>query len=330
MTEEIDRQVRSGKYRSLQDFITTAVRNQLYLESQEDPQAVVGIQKPSVTDSQSPAVSITSVIQLLQLPNLNEVKTIAVSDLERDQYLWGQYNRIFPTKIVTRVVANLARINSTDTIPLEDLQEKSAEIARNLGKDIERADERLGRKRGEIISAALPIGKGPGADKAKLRFKNQFVGYLSGKKAEGASATLKFIDFSGNTKNSTRVGITDFGLKFASLSNPVIDRQDYSAPFSSEEVTFLLDHIASQLPEEVRLVRLILSSVKGGVASPEGLNEKVRSSHPEWKKSQPITMRAGVVSRISELGLLDREKEGVKVTYKLTELGEKYLTRLEA
>ena len=329
MTEEIDRQVRSGKYRSLQDFITTAVRNQLYLESREDPQAVLGIQKPSVTDSQSPAVSITSAIQLLHLPNL-EVKTIAVSDLERDQYLWGQYNRIFPTKIVTRVVANLVRINSTDTIPLEDLQEKSTEIARNLGKDLERADERLGRKRGEILSAGLPIGKGPGADKAKLRFKNQFVGYLSGKKAEGASATLKFIDFSGNTKNSTRVGITDFGLKFASLPNPVIDLQDYSVPFSSEEVTFLLEHIASQLPEEAKLVRLILSSVKEGVAFPEGLNEKVRSAHPEWKKSQPITMRAGVVSRISELGLLDREKEGVKVTYKLTELGERYLTRLEA
>jgi hypothetical protein len=328
MTEQVDQHLRSGKYRSLQDFITAAIRNQLYLETQEDPQAVLGIQKTVVSDSQSSATSVTSAIQLLQLPNLNEVKTIPISNLERDQCLWGQYNRIFPTKIVTRVAANLARIDSSDTISLEDLQERSADIARNLGKEIERADERLGRKRGEIISAALPIGKGPGADKSKLRFKNQFVGYLYGKKAEGASATLKFIDFSGNSKNSTRVGITDFGLKFASLPNPVIDRQDYLAPFSSEEVTFLLDHVASQLPEEAELIRLILSSVKDGVTSPEGLNEKVRSSHAEWKKSQPITMRAGVVSRISELGLLGREKNGVKVTYKLTELGEKYLGKL--
>jgi hypothetical protein len=322
-----------GKYRSLQDFIGTAVRNQLYLESQEEPQSIPEIQKRSVTDSQNPAVSVTSAIQLMQLAsaltNPSDVKTIAVSSLQRDQYLWGQYNRILPTKIVTRVMANLAKNNSTDTVLLEDLQEKASEIARNVGRDIERADERIGRKRGEIISAGFPIGKGPGADKAKLRFKNQFVGYLSGGKAEGASPTLKFIDFLGNTKNSTRVGITDFGLKFASLSNPVIDRQDYSTPFSSEEVTFLLDHIVSQLPEEAELIQLILSNVKKGIASPEGLNERVRSSHPEWKRSQPSTMRAGVVSRITELGLLDREKDGVKVTYRLTELGEKYLARLE-
>jgi len=39
-------------------------------------------------------------------------------------------------------------------------------------------------------------------------------------------------------------------------------------------------------------------------------------------------MRAGVVSRISELGLLDRKKHGVKVTYELTKLGEEYLAKL--
>lgn len=238
-------------------------------------------------------------------------------------------------KIVTRVAANLARINGSGRLSLITLQEAAADEARGLGTQIEKADRSMGRKRGTIIAAALPIGRGK--DKAKLRFKNQFVGYLASNKngeekhqfkVEGAAPTLKFLDIR-KEEDMIVAGITDFGLKFACFPNPVIDSKDFSTPFSPEEVTFLLDHVASQLPQEAKLIQLILSSVKEGVASPEELNEKVRSTHAEWKKSQPITMRAGVVSRISELGLLGREKDGVKVTYKLTELGEKYLARLE-
>jgi len=328
-------QGRSDKYRSPQDFVVAAIQNQLYLESQEAGWPATGTEKFDVSDSSPPATQITSAIQLLQLSiDLAGVKTVPLSDLHRPSYLWGQYNRVFPVKIVTRVAANLARIKGDGYFPLGELHEKSAQIAGELGKAIEKADKSMGRKRGTIISAGLPIGRRE--DKAKLRFKNQFVGYLASNKTdgnnhqfkiEGAAPALKFLDIK-NEKDSIVAGITDFGLKFTCLPNPIIDAQDFSTPFSSEEIDFLLDHIASQLPDEARMIQLILSCIKQGVASPEGLNMKMKSFNPKWKASEPTTMRAGVVSRISELGLLGREKDGVKVTYRLTELGEKYLARL--
>ena len=94
----------------------------------------------------------------------------------------------------------------------------------------------------------------------------------------------------------------------------------------------MLEHIACEIPGEAKLIRLILSGVKEGIATPEGLNERIKSFKKENGKelegNEAITMRVGVVSRISELGLLDRKKDGVRVTYQLTELGEKYVERL--
>lgn len=329
LVDAINLHIRSGRYRSPHDFMIVAIQNQLNTESREEGWAGLGTQESPFTDSSAFETPMTSAIQLLQLcPDLAKVKTVPLSDFPRHNYLWGQYNRIFPVKIVTRVAANLARINGSEHFPLAELHEKSAQIARDLGKTIERAEKSMGRKRGTIISAGLPIGKGPGADKAKLRFKSQFVGYMAKDKIEGAAPALKFIDLCKGEKNSVLAGITDFGLKFASLPNPVIDSQDYSTPFSSEEVNFLLGHIVSEIPEEAKLIRLILSGIKEGTTTPEGLNERTKSFNPKWKKSEPVTMRAGVVSRISELGLLDRKKDGVKVTYELTKLGEEYLAKL--
>jgi len=333
--DQVNRQVSSGRYRSLQEFIIVAIWNQLYLESHEPRSTALEGEEYDIPHSASLTAPITDAMQLLQLsPQLTDVKTVHLSDLPRHGYLWGQYNRIFPVKVVMRVAANLARIKGSESFLLSELQEKAAERARELGKVIQREDRLMGRKRGTIISAGLPIGKGQ--DKAKLRFKNHFVGYLASRrtdanehetKAEGAAPTLKFLDIR-NEKDSVVAGITDLGLKFACFLNPVIDSQDYSNPFSSEELNFLLDHIALQLPEEAKLIHLILSCIKKGIASPEELNARMKSFNPKWKGSEPITMRAGVVSRIGELRLLERRKDGVRVTYKLTELGEKYLDRL--
>jgi len=337
LADGMNKQVRERKYKSPQEFILAAIENQLYIESQALNEAA------GVADSQVAAVSVASPSQPpmktvapitppdLLSRDLDGVKTVALGTLEKPKDLWGQYNRFFPVKIVARVAANLAKQYDADFVPLWELQEKAAEIARDLGKVIERKDKQLGRKRGTIISAGLPVGRD--TDKATLRFKNQSVGYVAGTKesgywVEGAAPTLKFLEMVKDEKNSVRVGITLFGLNFASLSNSVIDIHDYSASLSPEEIDFLLEHITSEIPGEAKLMHLILSNVKKGVATPEALNGKVKAFYPKQTDNEVVSMRAGAVSRICELGLLEREKEGVKVTYVLTERGEKHLKRL--
>jgi hypothetical protein len=184
----------------------------------------------------------------------------------------------------------------------------------------------MGRKRGSIISAGLPVGREQ--DKTKSRFKNQFVGFMSKTRIEGAAPALKFLDFKRGERNTVLAGITQFGLKFCTLLNPVIDKEDFSSPFSVEETTFLLDHIANQLPGEAKLVRLVLSSIKKGITTPDDLSHAVKSYDSSWTKNEVIAMRVGAVSRMSELGLLERHKDGVKVTYYLSRLGEQYLGKL--
>mgnify|MGYP001093531263 CR=1 FL=1 len=330
LAEEINRQIRSGKYRSPQDFIIAAIQNQIQLESQETLETAselpISPEYSALSSSQSAAPIMKTVAVQLLSSDVAKVKTVSLKNLERPSALWGQYNRFFPVKIVTRVAANLAKEYSSDYVPLGELQERSAQIAREFGKIIERKDKQLGRKRGTIISAGLPIGRDQ--DKAKSRFKNQFVGNMVGNRIEGASPTLKFLDMMKDEKNSVLVGITDFGLRFASLSNPVIDLEDYSAALSAEEVEFLLDHIASEVLGEAKLIRLILAGVKEGIATPEELNNRFKVYYSDWKRNEVVMMRAGVVSRIGELGLLERRKDGVRVTYLLTDLGEKYLDRL--
>jgi hypothetical protein len=124
--------------------------------------------------------------------------------------------------------------------------------------------------------------------------------------------------------------MTEFGVKFASLTNPVIDLKNYTKALSDEEVKFILEHILSQLPTEAKLVHLVLTAVKEGIATPQRLNERVGKLNPDWKEGEVSTIRSGIVSRTRELGLLTVEKDGVKVTYKLTKSGDEYLNRLDS
>jgi len=332
LADDINKQVKTGKYKSVQDFILAALQNQVYVETSEnidndsETSIASGLVNVGSGSTLSPSAK-TAESQLLLKPEAWNVKTVPLGNIPRPPYLWGQYNRLFPVKIVVRVAANLSRQNGFGFVPLGELQERTADIAREIGRTILRKDRLMGRKRGTIISAALPIGRDQ--DKAKSRFKHQFVGFLARTRVEGAAPTLKFLDIMRNEKDVVQVGVTDFGLRFASLPNPIIDRDDYSAAFSPEEIEFLLDHITSEVPAEAKLVQLVLDGVKRGISTPEQLNELVRSHHSEWNENEAIAMRSGIVSIASELGLLERRKDGVKVTYFLSGPGKKYLEKLK-
>lgn len=328
----IDEQIRSGRYKSPQHFMITAIHNQVYIESQE----TTNLQAEVIGQPESPSsIAPVSVPRFAGISrndllsrDVSGAKTVHLVTADRPSRLWGQYNRFFPVKVAVRVAANLAKKSSNGYMPLGELQETSAQIARELGKEIERRDKALGRKRGTIISAGLPLGKA--LDKTMARFKNQFVGYMAGNRIEGATPALKFLDIARDERNLVVAGVTNDGLDFASLPNPILDSADYSSSLSQPEVEFLLKHIAKEVPKEAELMKVILAAIKHGVDTPEALNERVGEFLRDWKRNEVIMMRAGLVSRMSELDLLDREKAGVKVTYVLTEKGEKYLERLAA
>jgi hypothetical protein len=324
LADEINRLVAAGKYKNPQDLIVLGIQNQVYLESQSIESPSVPAQPLNTTSK--PSVRFLDTDEFLST-NIDGVKTVELGELKRQELLWGQYNRFFPVKVVVRVAANLLRRSAAEYVPLSDLHEMATITARRLGKEIARNDKLLGHKRGTIISAGLPMGK---EDKSASRFKYQFVGYATADKMEGAAPVLKFLDLK-KENGTVLVGITDYGLEFASFSNPVIDSHDYSTALSEEEASFLMNHIALHVLGEARLMHFILDNVREGRNTPEGLNNSVKSEYGRvWKgENEQATMRSGAVSRMSELGLIRREKDGVKVTYQLTERGQQYLSHLD-
>ena len=134
LAEEINRQVKSGRYKTPQDFVLAALQNQTYLES-------VQVEGDSLQQTVAPAPPTQpagdrlyqSLIDFLKEPLLPpdpaRVHTVSLSEFQRHDHLFGLTNRLFPVKPVVRVLGNLLAESGTEYIGLDQLQEKSAEAA---------------------------------------------------------------------------------------------------------------------------------------------------------------------------------------------------------
>jgi hypothetical protein len=332
--DPISRLIKDGKYRTVQDFVLTAILNQLYLEEETGTSNVSGA--PLITEtlgsSKTTFGKSKSIYQLLS-PDIANVSTVPLPEPDRvGSRLDGLWNRLFPIKISTRVLANMLRGNGP-TVPLERLQSNASSVARELGKLLLKKERDLGRKRTEMISTALPTRRNE--FKARLRFESHFVGSLSKRTVEnrtvilagGAPATLRFMNITVEGSGQVVVGLTAAGLAFAKLPNPVMDQDEVNAPFSDEERHFLLDHIKSELPDETRLVRFALGLIKEGSNQPESLHSHLKRELQEanLNDTELVTLRTGLLSRMAELRLLTRSRTALSVKYQLTPEGETFL-----
>lgn len=321
--DEINRLVLSGKYRSVQDFLLAAASNQLHLEHQDLLEVVVGGSSPKSTQTAGGEDSRGGKIEYqLLAPDFSKVQTIAPPDpIEVASELYGLWNKFFPVKITVRVLANMIK-GDGEYAPLDSVQERAAEVARRLGKEIVRKEKDLGRKRGDMIATALPWKRDE--FKAKSRFKTHFVGYLSKNKIAGAPGALRMVNIVKKDGASV-IGLTDAGLSFAELTNPVIDKDDYSSALSQPERRFLTTHLKVELSKEANLMKSILRWIREGAKNPTAIHLKLQQNTPKLNETELVTLRSGVLSRMAELNLMTRTRQGLSVSYDLTEEGEEFL-----
>ena len=331
--DAINRLIREGRYRTVQDFLFTAAQNQLYdIENTHNP---VVIRDSSSASSSTTDRTILSTVPdldlspLLTAPDAGKVQTMVPPKSEEVAgEIYGLYNRFFPIKITMRVLANMLKGNGPN-VPLNTLQENAASIAREYGKKLLKKEQGLGRRRSEMIATALPTKSKRSIDefKSKARFKSHFVGYLAKERVEGAPAVLRFVNIRKGDNGRDVVGLTVAGLEFAKLANPVIENEDLNSPLSDEEREFLVNHICAELPEEARLMQSTLEAIKGGATNPEKVQEGLRKLKPELKETELSTIRSGLLSRMSELGLVTRERVGLSVRYHITSAGQEFVKR---
>lgn len=320
--EKIKMLINAGKYRNIQEFAQVSIENQLFMENSNEE----FLEPPRLNQlteiSNKPKEENKVQIQKKFLSR--DIQSIPTSQIPsnkiRQSCLWGQYNRILPIKVTLRTLANYIKYSGTN-IDLESFQEEAANIAREIGKKLQTIDEKNNRSRDERFSTGFPIGSDE--YKAKSRFKMHFVGYLTKDNIiEGAPGSLGFVDISRDENGKVTIGLTKEGLDFALIENPVLDGENVNAILSDAEKEYYINHVFNNVKAEATAMILVLSSIKNGADNPDFLNEKIRVLNNSWSDDVVNTMKVGLVSRLFELNLIIKQKQGLHVKYILTLKGE--------
>jgi hypothetical protein len=249
-----------------------------------------------------------------------------------DRWLFGQYNKLLPAKASCRALAYMASMYEKG-IPLVVAGSEIARGASQLGDWLSGRDYQNKVGRDDALSTAFPRS-GPESEKSRVRYANQFVGsvnshgQLSGLLSDYRLAALA-------TANPPGLLLTARGLAFAKLSNPVIDgmQGEMTRKFSSEESSFLMDLIRQFVPVEDFAFQTLLKAVLDGADTPDKLGEALLSLAPSdsnrsLSNSFLASQRSGALSRMADIGLITRVRQGVRVTYAITDLGHNYVQKM--
>lgn len=341
MVREVRDAVRRGGYNEPHDFVVTALKNQLEIEEgggsryQTLEEAIEDYEDDDDSGGRAEEEEETATDGLGKR-DYTAVPTVSPPDTDRlgMRPLWGQFNRILPVKITVRRLVNsilerngeegITEHAEMETVNLGIFRDDTAKVAREFGRKVKEYDERKNRKRGEKMSTALPVGED--AEKSMKRFKSHFVGSMDkAGSVNGAPANLLFVNLFQGDINT--IGVTDLGLEFAELRNPLLDGgPDSDRPLSDEECEFYIEHVRDEIPEEYEAMELIARAIEEGDDRPDTLTDRVSSIDSEWSQSLAKTMRSGIFSRMYDLGLVSRERVGQRgIQYTLTERGLVFL-----
>lgn len=234
-----------------------------------------------------------------------------------------QYNRLFPLKIVMRVAANLL-INrdglttgfgddeETLFVPLflDDLREESAKVAKYAKDRMQWIDNNRGTNFGSWFSVALTDG----SVKQNERFMVQFVGSKRNK-GQGLPFELGFLD----VDQDGEVKITQAGLAFVLEVNPIIDEEHgwkEGESFTMKERRLLIKAISENVKGEYELIKDILELIKNDSNTPDEIETYFATKG--YSKTESSVNRTGIMARLTELGLVTREKKGRNVFYSIS------------
>jgi len=302
--------VNRGVYTGVQEFMTTAIENLLISEEGGSSYGALDydIKKLRVKDRRIP----------LQDASPPADENLNILGLKR-RLVWGKH-RIFPTKFLCRLLC-------TEPIEVKRFRSQASEEARRFGlyiMNIDEAEKTPVRKR---FSAGFPIStKQADRGKAKDRFGRQYVfaKKWSGKKS-GALLEMLF----ANTKGKV-IGLTDAGVEFARLSNPIIDEGKQDRLLSREETEFLLRHFKKNIPAEYEAMEKTAQWIDEGKTSKVELNRAfgdwIRGWQEEWHDltSYADTQRAGTINRMAEMCLIEKKYRGFRLDCSLTALGREF------
>jgi hypothetical protein len=154
-----------------------------------------------------------------------------------------------------------------------------------------------------------------------------FVGTMTSRgRVDGFPTALGFVLFQ-KVNGRAEASITPSGFKFANLKNPILDDglAEAEGTLSVAESDFFMTHIHRVMPREWELCHKIIENIPDGRDSPAAVDKIILKTLPDLNLSMVAPTRAGIISRLDELGLVHRRQEGLRVSYALTKRGESFL-----
>lgn len=346
LKKRADELVSRGLYPDFNTVATVALQNLLVAE-EEVAQRPGQIAAPVVTQpatSTAPASATTvpsSKVELSKAVQWNSSVTVpekliipfpadlfgADQTVPVEKWVFGQQNRVLPAKINARLFITLIAERGSEVELFEAANEISTRAAQ-VFEFLSGLDRRFGHGKDDLLSTGFPE---PGSDKAISRYANHFAAYESTQgNLTGMLIQWRLVGVK-RVKNKTYLLPTQACIDFATLANPLLDQPVNQKPnekFSAEEITWAIDHIRKHVPVEASAFATILRGLREGFTTPDGIDGFVREHAREKTDVSPAfisTQRSGAFSRMADLNLVKRQREGTKVMYEITKLGNKWL-----
>jgi len=336
--KKIQKLVEKGDYEGIAQFITVAIENQLYLEKSGLPTLAENdrgmdinpIKESRNMQSEKAAISLVltafkSNPQPLSPPSYLQLVLGQKEGKEELFWPWGQINKILPVKIGVRTL--FRELGADKKMSLGDFADVATKEAAHIGERLRSHEDQLRKLRDEKISAGLPKVND---EKSQTRYKAQFLVYCRKDGLfDGAMALFRFANIESDG-DKQMIGITKAGVNFAIIPNPVLDEDNLDKSLSREEIDFYLGHVKNHVKGEFAGIMWILTKINQGIKERESLNGELKNEFAElWEASDAVinTQRAGLMARMFELGLLEKEKKGIYVTYSNSDFGKSFLVK---
>lgn len=281
---------------------------------------------------------------LLRMTNVKPIsKNLKKPELEifnQNTIIWGQINRFLPIKISLLIVAQKIEKSGDEynLVGMKDLLSSVKSSARYIGEFLKVFDDEYNRKGPDKLSVGFATGNGLKLDKGLERFTSHFVlRYRKTDKAvEGALVKLGFLRVYNMNGSGFKVGITESGVNFLNLSNPVIDLLNkgdevFYNPnkiLSEEEKSFIIKTIAELIPIDFEAMKKVLNLIDSGANTQKQIQKGLQGNEDFGSSETMIdTNKNGIIARLAALELIGRNKQSLNVEYYLTDEGKKIISK---
>jgi len=340
---KIEQLINCGAYSDIRQFVNVAVSNQL-----EEEASASGIEMGSsrltaeLSSHQkamvgSPNREQTTIKPLIPT-TFNWRRQLPHVQLEQSQIqpkstdlIWYFYNRFFPLKVVIYQLAKTIVSQQNNWAELGDLQVQAFEFAQEVATRLKNMEMGAKMPRNKKLSTGLPASnvelfglRGTAKKKkddkilrGRTRFMDQIVGKYVTRDRTFSGACFELGLIGVKPENQTcYVSLTELGREFASLENPILDKESYESAFSDKEVHLIFHKVYSRFPLENRIIKKIIEGLKK-----ENLtSSQIDGLFKDEKREFLIQERIATMGRLSELQIVNWEidSEG-KSKYSLNE-----------